>query len=54
MKRLFITTFALTLFSTASVFGASSSPNNSIINFLTINGKPIEYYSQNNNQNSKK
>ncbi len=52
MKRFFITTFALTLFSTASVFGASSSPNNSIINFLTINGKPIEYYSQNNNQNS--
>ena len=52
MKRFFITTFALTLFSTASVFGASYNPNNSIINFLTINGKPIQHYSQNNNQNS--
>ncbi len=50
MKKFFITTFALTLFSTASVFGASYYPNNSIYNFLTINGKPITEYNQNNNQ----
>ena len=52
MKKFFVTTFALTLFSTASVFGASYNPNNSILNFLTINGKPIKDYNQNNSQNN--
>ncbi|WP_250278662.1 CAP domain-containing protein [[Clostridium] colinum] len=49
MKKFITTTFALTLFSTASVFGASYSPNNQTLNFLTINGKPISY-NQNNSQ----
>ncbi len=52
MKRFFITTFALTLFSTASVFGAGHTSNNDIYSFLTINGKPIKEYSQNNSQNN--
>ena len=51
MKKFLVTTFALTLFSTASVFGADHSSNDSIVNFLTINGKPISSYNQNNNVN---
>lgn len=51
MKKFLVTTFALTLFSTASVFGAGHSSNDSIVNFLTINGKPIASYNQNNNVN---
>lgn len=51
MKKFLVTTFALTLFSTASVFGAGHSSNDSIVNFLTINGKPISSYNQNNNVN---
>lgn len=51
MKKFLVTTFALTLFSTASVFGAGHSSNDSIVNFLTINGKPITSYNQNNNVN---
>ena len=51
MKKFLVTTFALTLFSTASVLGAGHSSNDSIVNFLTINGKPISSYNQNNNVN---
>ena len=48
MKRFFIASFALTLFSTANVFGASHSSNNDIYDFLTINGKPINQHYKNN------
>lgn len=51
MKRFLTLTFALTLFSTASVFGASYKTS-SIYDFLTINGKPLKDYNINNNQNS--
>ncbi len=50
MKKFIITTFALTLFSTANVFGASGYQDNSIYDFLTINGKPVKEYNFNNNQ----
>ncbi len=55
MKRFLLTTFALTLFSTASVFGGTNTLNNDISKFLTINGKPIKNFSyneQNNNVNN--
>lgn len=47
MKKFFITTFALSLFSTANVFGASHTSNNNIYDFLTINGKPVKEYYEN-------
>ena len=50
MKKFILTSFALTLFSTANVFGAS----NDMLNFLTINGKPLSSYqdfNQNHNNN---
>ena len=51
MKRFLTLTFALTLFSTATVFGESYKTS-SIYDFLTINGKPLKDYNINNNQNS--
>lgn len=52
MKKFILTTFALTLFSTASVFGASHNANNSMLHFLTINGKPLISYNQNIGNNT--
>ena len=48
MKRFYMTTLALVMVSTSTAFGAS----NDIYNFLTINGKPLKEYIQNNNQDN--
>lgn len=52
MKRFFITTFALTLFSTASVFGASFNLNSQGNKFIRFNINRIKCNSQNNNENN--
>lgn len=48
MKRFYMTTLALVMVSTSTAFGAT----NDIYSFLTINGKPLKQYIQNNNQNN--